>query len=88
MTNESRWGSYVVWNRERVSGNFKPEIVQNVINLSKDHPEYKDHYYLTIYEIPRDSVKTNNIELLKKITEQDETYKGSQWSTYYLYKLP
>jgi hypothetical protein len=85
MPDENKWGSFTTWDQQRVSGIFNPNIVQNVANLAGYHAGYKKYYYLTIYELPEDSVKYYHIELLKKTTNQ---YKTSQWRTIYLYKLP
>ena len=88
MPDDKRWGSYVIWNQQRESNIFNPGIVQNITNLSKDHPGYKNYYYLTIYEVPADSAKYYRIELLNKTTSQYLVNMGSDWQTYYLYKLP
>lgn len=85
MPDNNRWGSHIIWNQQRESGIFNPGVVQNVINLSKDHPGYKNYYYLTLYELPADSVSYYHIELLKRATNQ---YLASRWRTFYLYKLP
>jgi len=86
MPDNNRWGSYVIWNQQRVSGIFDPGVVQNVIKLTKDHSGYNNYYYLTILELPADSVKYYHIELLKKTTDQHLV--EAPWQTYYLYKLP
>jgi hypothetical protein len=86
MPDNHRWGSYVIWNQQRVSGIFNPGVVQNVIDLTKDHSGYNNYYYLTILELPADSVKYYHIELLKKTTDQHLV--EAPWQTYYLYKLP
>jgi hypothetical protein len=87
MPDNKRWGSYVIWNQQRRELSiFNPGVVQNVINLSKDHPGYKDYYYLTTQELPADSAKYYHIELLKKTTDQHLV--GNPWPAYYLYKLP
>jgi len=88
MPDNKKWGSYVTWNQQRISGIFNPAVVQNVVNLSKDHPGYNHYYYLTIHELPADSVKYHHIELLKEITSQYLVSVGSDWQTYYLYQLP
>jgi hypothetical protein len=88
MPDNKKWGSYVIWNQQRESDIFNPGIVQNVTDLSKNHPGYKNYYYLTIHELPADSVKYYRIELLKKTTSQYLVNMGSDWQTYYLYKLP
>jgi len=88
MPDSRMWGSYVTWNQQRESNIFNPGIVQNITDLSKDHPGYKNYYYLTIHEVPADSIKYYHIELLKKTTSQYLISMGSEWQTYYLYKLP
>jgi hypothetical protein len=88
MPDDNRWGSYVIWNQQRESGIFNPGVVQNVMNLAKDHPGYKDYYYLTYYELPTDSVKHYHIDLLKKATNQYQRKIGRHSHTYHLYKLP
>ena len=88
MPDNKRWGSYVTWNQQRESNIFNPRIVQNVTDLSKGHRGYKNYYYLTIHELPADSVKYYHIDLLKKTTSPYLVSMGSEWQTYYLYKLP
>ena len=88
MPNENRWGSYGLWNRQGELANFNPYLIENVINLSRNHPGYTNYYFLTIFELPIDSMRYYNIELLKKTTNKYLLREGSMWSTYYFYKLP
>ena len=87
LPDNKRWGSYVM-NKQWEPGIFNPAVVQNVMNLSMDHPGYKNYYYLTYYELPSDSLKHYHIELVKKTTDQYQLSIGRYSNSYHLYKLP
>jgi len=88
FADEQRWGSFTIWNEQRVSGNFNPGIIKNLIDLSTDHVGYKSYYYLTIKELPLDSVNYYHVKQLKKTTNHYIASAAKHWGSIYLYKLP
>ncbi|MEI9943096.1 MAG: hypothetical protein WDN26_02655 [Chitinophagaceae bacterium] len=87
MPDANRWGSYVIWNQERKSGLFNPDIVRNVADLSKKYMGYNEYFYLTINKLPVDSANYYHITLVKQSTNQYMVNTANTWNTYYLYKL-
>jgi len=49
---------------------------------------YRRYFYITIYELPADSINYYHIKLLKKVIDPYLVSIANSWGTYYLYQLP
>jgi hypothetical protein len=81
--NEQRWGSYLIHDQQRTMNISYSNVVQNIADLPGFFKGYKNYFYLTLNEVPSDSINRYQIKLEKKSFDQ---YSGRQ-NTYYLYRL-
>ena len=88
LPDDERWGSFVIWTQKRKSGLFNAEVVQNVADLPNKFKNYRRYFYITIYELPADSINYYHIKLLKKVIDPYLVSIANSWGTYYLYQLP
>ena len=83
-----RWGSFVIWNKERKAGRFNQDVTEHIADLPRIHKGYQQYFYLCLKEIPADSLSHYHIKEVKKVHSEYIQGRAHEWATYYLYQLP